>query len=78
MEVDQADIGTEVTGWQSPPIVPVAPAGYSEDQPAVPYDQATILPRWDLDGDGVDDWVVQSDLPRALGPQAAYTGKPCG
>jgi len=25
----------------------------------------------------VDDWVVQSDLARALGPQTAYAGKPC-
>jgi hypothetical protein len=76
--VDQADIGVEVTGWRNPPIVPVAPPGYSDDQPAVPYDQATIVPRWDLTGDGVDDWVVQSDLARALGPQTTYAGKPCG
>jgi hypothetical protein len=77
VEVAQEDIGSEVTGWRNPPVVPESPAGFSDDQPAVPYDQATILPRWDLTDDGVADWVVQSDLPRALGPQAAYAGKPC-
>jgi hypothetical protein len=75
--VAQAEIGTSVRGWRNPPVVPASPGELSDDQPAVPYDQATIVPRWDLTGDGVDDFVVQSDLPRALGPQAAYAGKPC-
>lgn len=75
--VDQADVGSAVAGWRNPPITPVAPPGYSDDQIPVPYDQATIVPRWDLTDDGVDDWIVQSDLARALGPQAAYAGKPC-
>ena len=77
VSVAQADIGTDVTGWRNPPIVPDGYGEISADQPAVPYDQATIVPRWDLTDDGVDDFVVQSDLPRALGPQAAYAGKPC-
>jgi hypothetical protein len=76
--VAQADIGTAVRGWRNPPVVPASPGDFSDDQPAVPYDQATIVPRWDLTDDGVDDFVVQSDLPRALGPQTAYAGKPCG
>lgn len=78
VSVAQDAIGTQVAGWRSPPIVPVAPAGFSDDQPAVPYDQATVVPRWDLTGDGVADWVVESNLPRALGPVAAYAGRACG
>jgi hypothetical protein len=78
VSVAQADIGTVVAGWRNPPVVPQSAGELSDDQPAVPYDQATIVPRWDLTEDGVDDFVVQSDLPRALGPQAAYAGKPCG
>ena len=77
VSVAQAAIGTDLDGWRNPPVVPEAPDGFSDDQPPVPYDEATILPRWDLTGDGVDDVVVQSDLARALGPQAAYAGKPC-
>jgi hypothetical protein len=78
VSVAQDAIGDEVAGWRNPPIVPEAPAGFSQDQPAVPYDQATIVPRWDLTGDGVADWVVESNLPRALGPVTAYAGRPCG
>lgn len=75
--VDQADVGEAVEGWRNPPVVPRPPTGTVVDQPPVPYDQATVVPRWDLTGDGVDDWVVESHLPRALGPQAAYAGRPC-
>ena len=78
LDVDEAAIGTEVTGWRNPPVVPVPPSGAAADQPPVPYDQATVLPRWDLTGDGVADWVIESNLPRALGPQTAYAGQPCG
>jgi hypothetical protein len=75
--VDQAAIGEDVTGWRNPPHTPVPPPGFSSDQVPVPYDQATIVPRWDLTGDGIDDWVVESNLGRALGPATAYAGKPC-
>ena len=77
VDVDEAAIGIEVAGWRNPPVVPVPPTGAASDQPPVPYDQATILPRWDLTGDGVADWVIESNLPRALGPQTAYAGQPC-
>ncbi len=75
--VSQGAIGDEVPGWRSPPVTPVPPPGYSDDQIPVPYDQATVVPRWDLTGDGIDDWVIESNLPRALGPATAYAGKPC-
>ena len=78
VSVTQSAIGTEVTGWRNPPVVPVPASGDTSDQPWVPYDQATVVPRWDLTGDGVADWVIESNLPRALGPVAAYAGKPCG
>jgi hypothetical protein len=77
VSVAQSAIGTEVTGWRSPPVVPEDPSGQAHDQPPVPYDQATIVPRWDITGDDVADWVIQSNLPRALGPITAYAGKPC-
>ncbi len=77
VSVAQSAIGTEVVGWRSPPVVPEDPSGQTFDQPPVPYDQATIVPRWDLTGDGVADWVIESNLPRALGPVTAYEGKPC-
>lgn len=76
-EVAARAIGTVVPGWRSPPVTPRPPEGVSFDQPRVPYDQATIVPRWDLTGDGVADWVIESNLPRALGPVAAYAGRPC-
>lgn len=71
-------IGEAVPGWRNPPVVPVAPPGFSDDQPPVPYETATVSPRWDLTGDGIDDWVVESILARARGPLAVYAGKPCG
>lgn len=77
ISVAQAAIGQAVEGWRNPPIVPRDPSDPTFDQPAVPYDQATIVPRWDLTGDGVADWVIESNLPRALGPIVAYAGKPC-
>ncbi len=70
-------IGGDVAGWRNPPVVPRPPSGTSADQLPVPYDQATVVPQWDLTGDEVDDWIVVSHLPRAQGPVAAYAGKPC-
>ena len=77
VSVAQSAIGTEVEGWRSPPVIPEDPTGQTFDQPPVPYDQATVVPRWDVTGDDVADWVVESNLPRALGPVTAYAGKPC-
>lgn len=77
VSVAQSAIGTEVEGWRNPPVVPADPSGTTFDQPPVPYDQATIVPRWDVTGDDVADWVIESNLPRALGPVTAYAGKPC-
>jgi len=75
--VDQTAIGEAVGGWRNPPVVPVAPPGFSDEQPAVPYDVATVVPTWDRTGDGVADISVQSVLPRAAGPETVYAGKPC-
>jgi hypothetical protein len=77
ISVAQSAIGTEVEGWRSPPVVPEGPSGQAFDQPPVPYDQATVVPRWDVTGDDVADWIIESNLPRALGPVTAYAGKPC-
>ena len=70
-------IGQDVNGWLSPPIRPESPPGVTGEQPLVPLPTASVVPQWDLTGDGVADWRVDSLVRRADGPVAYYAGQAC-
>ncbi len=69
-----ADIGDTVNGWTSPPVE-ITPPG--EDPTLEPLASATVIPLWDVTGDGINDYAANSVIRRANGRFFVYAGKPC-
>lgn len=75
VEADFVDVGEGVNGWRSPPVE-LTPPG---EEPVVePLSTATVLPLWDVTGDGIADYSASSIIRRANGRFFVYAGKPCG